>query len=195
MKRVLLTTIPRPLGKDKGTCSKHIQAEMYHAQVTRAQGIFSIRTICTGWGLDFMAANLDEAEVDGIEAEARWLPSDGLYLRASYTWKDAQDGQGGELLRHPRHSGAVSVAWETDRYRLSGRALFMGSLLDVPLEGFDARVDAWQRVDVSGALRLDASGSVMIQGTIENLLDQEYQELKGFPAPGIQARIGVRAGF
>jgi hypothetical protein len=31
---------------------------MYHAQVTRSQGIFSIRSVCTGWGLEFIAANL-----------------------------------------------------------------------------------------------------------------------------------------
>jgi hypothetical protein len=58
VKKVLLTTIPRPLGVNKGNCTENIQAEMYHAQVTRAQGVFSIRTICTGWGLDFIAANL-----------------------------------------------------------------------------------------------------------------------------------------
>ena len=58
MKRVLLTTVHRPLGIESETCSPHIQAEMYHAQVTRAQGIFSIRSICTGWGLEFIAANL-----------------------------------------------------------------------------------------------------------------------------------------
>jgi haloalkane dehalogenase len=31
---------------------------MYHAQVTRAQGVFSIRSVCNGWGLQFIAANL-----------------------------------------------------------------------------------------------------------------------------------------
>jgi hypothetical protein len=31
---------------------------MYHAQVTRSQGIFSIRSVCTGWGVEFIAANL-----------------------------------------------------------------------------------------------------------------------------------------
>ncbi|UCG87905.1 MAG: hypothetical protein JSW71_05005, partial [Gemmatimonadota bacterium] len=59
MAKVLLTTVHRPLGVDNHNCSKHIQAEMYHAQVTRAQGIFSIRSVCTGWGLEFIAANLD----------------------------------------------------------------------------------------------------------------------------------------
>lgn len=57
--RVLLTTVHRPLGVESENCTPNIQAEMYHAQVTRAQGGFSIRAECTGWGLDFIAANLE----------------------------------------------------------------------------------------------------------------------------------------
>jgi hypothetical protein len=59
MKRVLLTTIHRPLGIESETCTKNIQAELYHAQVTFEQGPFSIRAVCTGWGIEFIAANLD----------------------------------------------------------------------------------------------------------------------------------------
>jgi hypothetical protein len=59
VKRVLLTTVHRPLGVESETCTSNIQAEMYHAQLTRAQGPFSIRSVCTGWGIEFIAANLD----------------------------------------------------------------------------------------------------------------------------------------
>jgi hypothetical protein len=59
VKRVLLTTVHRPLGVESPVCTPNISSEMYHAQVTRAQGIFSIRSTCTGWGLDFIAANLE----------------------------------------------------------------------------------------------------------------------------------------
>ncbi len=58
MRRLLLTTVHQPLGVDDETCGPNVSAEMYHAQVTRAQGIFSIRSVCTGWGLEFLAANL-----------------------------------------------------------------------------------------------------------------------------------------
>jgi hypothetical protein len=59
MTRILLTTVHRPMGVAGETCTPNIQAEMYHAQVTRAQDIFSIRSVCNGWGLQFIAANLD----------------------------------------------------------------------------------------------------------------------------------------
>jgi len=41
------------------TCNRNILAEMYHAQVTKSQGPFSIRTESTGWGLELIAANLE----------------------------------------------------------------------------------------------------------------------------------------
>lgn len=58
MKKLLLTTIHQPLGVTNDTCTENIQAEMYHAQVTLAQGPFSIRAVCTGWAQEFIAANL-----------------------------------------------------------------------------------------------------------------------------------------
>ncbi len=59
MPKILLTTVHRPMGVASETCTPNIQAEMYHAQVTRAQDTFSIRSVCNGWGLQFIAANLD----------------------------------------------------------------------------------------------------------------------------------------
>jgi len=56
--KVLLTTIHQPLGVDSHNTTRNMQAEMYNAQVTLCQGAFSIRAVCTGWGLEFIAANL-----------------------------------------------------------------------------------------------------------------------------------------
>ncbi len=54
MKKVLLSTVHKPLGIE----NENVTAELYHAQVTKAQGIFSLRSVFHGWGLDFMAKNL-----------------------------------------------------------------------------------------------------------------------------------------
>jgi hypothetical protein len=58
MSTVLLTTVHQPLGVDSHNSTRNMQAEMYNAQVTVSQGAFSIRGVCTGWGLEFIAANL-----------------------------------------------------------------------------------------------------------------------------------------
>jgi hypothetical protein len=61
MKRVLLTTLPRPFGVEDGSCSGPASSEGLRARGTRAQGVFAIRSRGTGWGLDFVAANLEAA--------------------------------------------------------------------------------------------------------------------------------------
>jgi radical SAM superfamily enzyme YgiQ (UPF0313 family) len=54
MKKVLLTTVQKPFGVE----NEHVLAELFHAQVTKAQGIFSFRSVYSGWGLEFIANNL-----------------------------------------------------------------------------------------------------------------------------------------
>ncbi|MFB3776315.1 MAG: radical SAM protein [Bryobacteraceae bacterium] len=53
---VLLTTVCRPFGGAGEGDS--VGAELFHAQVTRAQGVFSLRQVIRGWGLDYIAGNL-----------------------------------------------------------------------------------------------------------------------------------------
>lgn len=54
MKKILLSTVYKPFGLE----NENVMAELFHAQVTKAQGIFSFRSVYRGWGLEFMANNL-----------------------------------------------------------------------------------------------------------------------------------------
>jgi len=56
VRTILLTTVCRPFGGPGEGDS--VGAELFHAQVTRAQGIFSFRQVIRGWGLDYIAENL-----------------------------------------------------------------------------------------------------------------------------------------
>src|SRR5512142_3178233 len=57
MHRVLLTSVVRPFGGAGEGDS--VGAELFHAQVTRAQGAFSIRQVIRVWGLDLIAQNIE----------------------------------------------------------------------------------------------------------------------------------------
>ena len=59
--RVLLTSVCRPFGGLGEGDS--VGAELFHAQVTRAQGPFSLRQTIRVWGLDYIAENLKEPTV------------------------------------------------------------------------------------------------------------------------------------
>ncbi len=58
MKKVLLTTVCGPFGADTDDCTRHTMPELFHAQVTRAQGIFSPRSTYISYGLEYMAENI-----------------------------------------------------------------------------------------------------------------------------------------
>lgn len=55
-RRILLSTVCRPFGEDGEGDS--VGAELFHAQVTREQGIFSYRQVIRCWGLDYIAENI-----------------------------------------------------------------------------------------------------------------------------------------
>jgi radical SAM superfamily enzyme YgiQ (UPF0313 family) len=57
-KTVLLTSVCRPLGPKYGDAPS-VGYELLHRQVTRAQGIFSPRTVNVFFALDYIAENLD----------------------------------------------------------------------------------------------------------------------------------------
>ena len=56
MTKILLTSVLRPFsGPGEGAS---VGAELFHAQVTRAQGIFSFRQVIRCWAIDYIAHNL-----------------------------------------------------------------------------------------------------------------------------------------
>jgi len=57
MKDILLTSVCRPFGGPGEGDS--VGAELFHAQVTRAQGIFSLRQVIRCWAIDYLAANIE----------------------------------------------------------------------------------------------------------------------------------------
>lgn len=62
MKKVLLTSVCRPLGEAYGDAPS-VGYELLYGQVTRAQGMFSPRSLHTQFSLDYIAVNLDAPTV------------------------------------------------------------------------------------------------------------------------------------
>ncbi len=63
MKKILLTTVCAPFGINSDDCTEHVMPELFHAQVTRAQGIFSPRVTYISYGLEYIANNLQTPAV------------------------------------------------------------------------------------------------------------------------------------
>ncbi len=102
------------------------------------------------------------------------------------------------LLRRPRNSGALNVMWIGDKIELNLDGFFVGRRRDgdpVTFERFTAQGlpiynKAYQRVDLAGTYRF--TSRVAMFARIENLLNQDYEEVLGYPAYGLNFSAGMR---
>jgi len=141
--------------------------------------------------------NVGRAFVRGVEAEAELYPCRWGGLLLSYTWSDSWNAASGQqILGVPSQRGMVSalvtpVAWWEWRLDWS----IEGDQLDAPPNGGDNRRPGYARVDLFTRYRWKVPGGdfreVAVSGKIQNLLDRNYEERKGFPAPGINFLVGV----
>ena len=133
--------------------------------------------------------NIEEVQSNGIELSGRYLFAEWIEASLSYSYIDAKDGAGDELVRIPKHSGDVEL-----RFNPVGR--FSSTLLlryNGEEQDSNGVVDSWTRVDLSG--RYELSESLELYARIENLLDNQYQQTLGYGTPGLSGFVGARLGF
>ena len=134
--------------------------------------------------------NIEEVDSRGAELFARVQLSDSLRLNANYANIDAEDGDGVERPRLPRHSGDLTLSWDP-------ASPFSGTLL-LRYNGEEANtdnttLDDWTRFDLNG--RWAVSGSLELFARIENILDEDYQQILGYGTPGRSAYVGARLRY
>ncbi len=102
------------------------------------------------------------------------------------------------LLRRPKHSGAFEVSWIDKRFDLVIDGSLVGRRRDFipfPFAKFDS---SGRPVFNDGYAKLNGAGSVHISkfltmfARVENLLNQDYQEIIGFPAYRLNFSAGLR---
>lgn len=143
------------------------------------------------FGDDFRFHNIAAADAQGIELSG--IRRAGMFrAEGAYTWLDTEDVATGQaLIRRPEHSG--SVAFGVDASRFSGQFVVLhagerGDVTDlVPFGRVTSK--AYTTADVVLSYRL-ASWQTYVK--VENLTDEEYEEVFGYPSPSRRVRIGVR---
>jgi vitamin B12 transporter len=142
--------------------------------------------------------NVGRARIQGVETYAAFDPLDWLGLYANYTYLDAKDLEtGGELPRVPRNAGNVGVTVTPfSRLRLFMQVNVVSSQLE---SGFAGRNPGYYRIDAGGTFVLIGQygrlNRLELTARIQNLTNQNYSEVLGLPAPGINALAGLRAYF
>jgi vitamin B12 transporter len=141
--------------------------------------------------------NVGRAFSRGVEAEceAHILPEMSILL--VYTYSDTWDAANRRrILGVPTQRGTLSLLlsptpqWEG---RIDWRV--EGDQLDSPPNGGDIRRPGYARVDMFARYRFEWGGAEIrefdLVARVENLLDRNYEERKGFPSPGFQFLLGA----
>jgi vitamin B12 transporter len=142
--------------------------------------------------------NIGRARSAGIEFTSEVDLLDNLTASVNYTYTDTENLLTDRLLpREPRHRWNGRIAWEPWKRFLLWTEVHAVTRQFEPLG--EVYNSGHTRVDVGGTYRLfERVGhvkSVDLTARIQNLLDEGYAEVRGFPALGITGIAGLRVAF
>jgi len=149
--------------------------------------------------------NLGRTKAKGTEVVLELAPLGGLRGRSSYTFLDSQVTESGtvfdpvfeagnRLLRRPKHSGALQIFWDWKRLTVVSSALFVGRRTDSDFSLLGLRSNpGYTKWDLGASYRSPHRVTYFV--AVENLLNQDYMEVLGFPALKLAARVGARVEF
>src|SRR6266496_1031687 len=150
----------------------------------------------------FETLNLGAARTQGLEAELRAQPIADLIFMASYTYLDAEKTssadisqlQGARLPRRPRNELYVSASYRWwKRLRTTVEAKFVNAREELNFGGPNFDIEDYNFVNV--AVEYEVTPHLLIFGRIDNLTNEHYAEVFGFPALGRAAYGGVKVRF
>jgi len=150
----------------------------------------------------FDTLNLGAAETQGLEAELRAQPIPDLIFTASYTYLDAEKTssadisqlQGARLPRRPRNEVYVSASYLwCKRLRTTAEAKFVNAREELNFGGPNFDIEDYSFVNF--AAEYEVNPHLSIFGRIDNLTNEHYAEVFGFPALGRAAYGGLKVRF
>ena len=143
----------------------------------------------------FKTINRGTILVRGAEPSIKLKLSKQFVLEGGFTVLDIAEKDGLAPLRNrPKTKAVLSGAYQIDaRSSMNSTLSYTGSFVDrsnptgdIELPGFAVLNAAYSR-DLGSKVRLNAA--------LDNLLDVSYEQFAGFPAPGRQLRVELRAQF
>jgi outer membrane receptor protein involved in Fe transport len=132
--------------------------------------------------------NRGRVAVDGVSASLVQQLGDVQFdLAAQHIWPRDQAGGPGLLLR-PRWRANAAVRWQaTERLAINLRAGHVGARDDESVPGGRQRLSPY--VQLAADARWQATEALAIRLAADNLLDADWQDAAGFPAPPLRLRL------
>ncbi|MDQ2919117.1 MAG: TonB-dependent receptor [Verrucomicrobiota bacterium] len=150
----------------------------------------------------FETLNLGAARTQGLEAEMKLRPITDLVLTASYTYLDTENLASGDttqlpgarLPRRPRNEVYISGSYLWfKKLRTTVEAKFVNAREELNFGGPNFDIEDYSFVNI--AAEYEINPHLTIFARIDNLADEKYAEVFGFPALGRAAYGGVRVSW
>jgi vitamin B12 transporter len=139
--------------------------------------------------------NIQRARTRGLELSGRMQLPGSFEARASYTYLEADNlTTGARLLRRPRQSGSADLLWSGRSLTAGAGVTFAARRRDINARTF-GQIDAEDYTVVRIHAAWQATPQLALKARIENLLDEQYEEVNGYPALGSGAFGGVEWKF
>jgi len=157
--------------------------------------------------------NIQAARSRGWEATLDWRGPRGLSASAGYTHLDTEvtdDGgagsasytQGEPLTRRPRHTYFYNVRCARGPWQFDLTGSIVGSRYDVDFTNLDpdtfltdpirVRLDSYHKMDLAASY---SRGSYRLRARVTNLLDESYQPIYRYAAPGRQCMLTLERAW
>ena len=151
--------------------------------------------------------NLARTRSQGFELSLEARPVHAMHVLGQYTQQsgrvvespsdfDPVYAEGRRLLRRPRHQGSLSAWYTAGRASIGATVVYVGERADSDFLGLGLAGDpsfsnpAYTRFDARVRLRVAGPLEAFLAG--DNLMDEHYQEVIGYPALGRALRAGIR---
>jgi len=136
--------------------------------------------------------NVERARIKGVELGYRFRAR-GWDARAELTLQNPRDETNDQrLLRRSREQLVLAVSRDVGKLDLGLDIAAFGSRKDY---GFPENVNLDAYALVNATVRFRATGSLTLQGRLENAFDEVYTFAQGYRAEGRAYTIGVRYSF
>ena len=125
----------------------------------------------------------------GVEAAFSYAATAWLDLAGSYTFTASRLESGARRANLPRHMAVLSASVRpAERWTLSGDLKLVADVVDSAGDLKD-----YVLLNAKVAYQVNDNAEIYLRG--ENLLDQDYQVVRGYGTPGIAAYAGFKAKF
>jgi vitamin B12 transporter len=147
----------------------------------------------------FQPENVGRAVTEGVEFYSEVVPVDWLSLYANYTYTDTEDIDTHKPLRRfPRHRWNTGVTYTWDKLQLFVEAILTTKQFE-SATAVRSYNPGYHRIDFGGSYQLWGRYGVMERADLiarfNNIMDERYTEVFGFPAPPFNAMVGLRIAF